>query len=98
MNRRSLILGGAALIAAPAVVRAESLMKIVVPKPALIPWSEVPLTVRELRLRKIESDLIIKMLYMPAIELPDGGYEIMDSAPVLAQWREVRRQIEELRA
>ncbi len=32
MNRRSLILGAAALIAAPAIVHAESLMKLYVPR------------------------------------------------------------------
>lgn len=32
MNRRGLLLGGLALLAAPAIVRADSLMKIVVPK------------------------------------------------------------------
>ena len=31
-NRRSFILGAASLLAAPAIVRADSLMKIVVPK------------------------------------------------------------------
>lgn len=35
MNRRSLILGSLGLLAAPAIVRAESLMKIVAPKPEL---------------------------------------------------------------
>lgn len=35
-TRRLFLLGAASLIAAPAVVRAESLMKIVVPKPEII--------------------------------------------------------------
>lgn len=44
-NRRSFLFGGAALIASPAIVRAESLMKLAVPKPAaslVIPWPPSP--------------------------------------------------------
>lgn len=37
-NRRFFMLGAGALIAAPAIVRAESLMKLFVPKPELIPY------------------------------------------------------------
>lgn len=41
MNRRSLLLGSLGLLAAPAIVRAESLMKIVVPKPRVLTLNEV---------------------------------------------------------
>lgn len=45
-SRRAFLFGGAALIAAPAIVRAESLMKLFVPaKPAIITelyeWKEI---------------------------------------------------------
>ncbi len=56
MNRRSLLLGFGATLAAPAVVRAESLMKIIVPKRDLIVIDPLPIeggTVSLLRIREL---------------------------------------------
>lgn len=67
LNRRSLILGAAALLAAPAVVRAESLMKIAAPRMTLDEW------VAALKKAHYEawSDSIV--FGMGAIEYPHGG-------------------------
>ena len=51
-SRRFFLLGAASLIAAPAIVRADSLMKIVVPKPVLGPLNEYLLAAM---LRDIET-------------------------------------------
>lgn len=52
MNRRSLILGAVALISAPAIVRAESLMKLYVPrKPTVEELVQRMLLDRQVRLQ-----------------------------------------------
>ena len=41
-NRRAFLFGATSLIASPAIVRAESLMKLFVPKPEFIPYLPPP--------------------------------------------------------
>jgi hypothetical protein len=61
-SRRAFLLGSIGLLAAPAIVRAESLMKIVVPKPRVLSlheWVEIFRYEQAAELAKIYEDSIL---------------------------------------
>lgn len=61
MNRRSLILGIGATLAAPAIVRAESLMKIAAVR------QTVPMTAVEIVLRQAKTSIITDLMFPPLV-------------------------------
>jgi hypothetical protein len=107
MNRRSLLFGSIALIAAPAIVRAESLMKIV-PRP-FDPYRDPRLKfVRMLEPNELDrlirlKEKILTDLATPALMLGkrDGGqvftYPIPSQNQIAALYG-INRRLEELRA
>lgn len=66
-NRRFFLLGAAAVLATPAIVRAESIMRVVAPR--LI----VPMTANEILLRQVKAQAMRTMLYPPMIYDPLSG-------------------------
>ena len=94
MNRRSLLLGAASLIAAPAIVRAESLMPIFVPKP-MAPSVLMPITAQEIELRQIKARLISRITRPPMIVR--WGLDPLDSMRASVEYVDTSLEVAQLR-
>lgn len=95
-SRRSFLIGAVSLLAAPAIVKAGVLMPV---KPILRPWSMVPITSTEIRLREMKLHLVEKIVN-PAYFMAEDGIHIFPfpTAGAIEALRAVDQMLEELRA
>lgn len=88
--RRSFLLGIGAALAAPAVVRAESLMKLWVPKPR-------PLLL-ETALVQIRNDVLWKIAHPVFFVSVDGSFSVLDDTYQVRTLETVDNLLAEIRA